>query len=84
MPIVLIVVALVVAYFWLAGHWFGRIIAFVVFGAALSFAGFAFIDAANDWAIVALVGGWAIAWFIASAPLAYWNRRAREGWQVVA
>lgn len=74
MHIVAVIVFLGLMYFWLAGHWFGRCLAFVAFGLAFSVIGAAIEK--YPLGIVIVIGGWIAAWFISRVPMVYWGARA--------
>jgi hypothetical protein len=74
--------AIVLLYFWLSGHWFARVLAFLLF-AALGFvggAGFASAANPNDHAFPLICGltAAAIAWPLASLPRYYWRWQAGQ------
>jgi hypothetical protein len=78
---ILIGLALAVAllYFWLIGHWFARVLAFLVFAVCLGAAAGAGLAAANpaDGAFVGILGlifGTVAAWFVSGIPIYYWRR----------
>jgi lipoprotein signal peptidase len=80
---ILIGLALAVAllYFWLIGHWFARILAFLMFAAILGLLGASIgntADASVHGApvVMALIGV-GLAWPVAALPAYYWRRRAR-------
>ena len=75
MHILAIIVVLVLLYLWLAGHWFGRVIAFLSWGAALTLIAALFADGHIERGLPLVIGAWFGAWFIAKAPQAYWTRR---------
>lgn len=81
MEIVAVVVGLALLYLWLAGHWFGRVLAFVAWGAAFTFLAGAIAEGRGAIGIPLFLGGWVGAWFLAKAPSIYWNKRINEGWR---
>ena len=83
-----LVLALVVLWAWLAGHWFGRVLAFLVFAVILGLGG-AILFAAIPGATTAAAGlggivGAALAWPVAGLPVYYerWqNARLLDGYR---
>lgn len=72
-----VVLALVGLYVWLIGHWFGRVVAFLVFLVGLGLLG-ATLGAqatANIPGVVigSMIGG-VLAWFAAGIPTYCWHR----------
>ena len=70
-----IVLALVLLYFWLLGHWFARIVAFLIFAAVLGLLGGLMTAQphSNEGAIGGIIGI-ALAWPMSGIPI-YWHRR---------
>ena len=76
---------LVLLYFWLLGHWFARILTFLMFGAAGTLLALVLKHGDNPGPeIAAIVIGFVGGWFIASLPTYYWRyelrRQQRVGW----
>lgn len=71
--------AIALLYFWLIGHWFARILAFLLFvPVVVVCAGRAFPNSVDQvGAILILVCLIALAWPIASIPIYVWRWRAR-------
>jgi hypothetical protein len=63
-------------YFWLLGHWFARVLVFLLLGAALGVGGMV-IGMRNDPVGGFLLGALGIvaAWFSAGIPIYYWRYR---------
>lgn len=73
-----LVLAAFVLWLWLAGHWFGRVLAFLGFGFALMLAGSAAVlRSGMDSVAIELAadaGSLIVAWFIASLPAHFQHR----------
>ena len=72
-----LVVALVVLYLWLSGHWFGRVVAFLAFGAVACLPLLFDLWTVAD-KIVATAIGLGVAWLLASVPH-LWRRKTVNG-----
>jgi hypothetical protein len=63
-------------YFWLIGHWFARVLAFLlltaVFGLALG-AAFATTGGGGGGFVIGTAIGGVAAWFVSGIPLYYWR-----------
>lgn len=77
-----ILIALILApallYFWLIGHWFARVLAFLVFAAAFGVGGALLTSAGATYPNAGLPGlviGGIVAWFVAGIPTYYWRHR---------
>lgn len=75
-----VVVGLALLYLWLAGHWFGRVLAFPLLGLLGTFVAGMIADGRAPIGIPLLIAVWVGSWFLAKAPGAYWTRRLNEGW----
>jgi len=70
-----VVLALVALYFWLLGHWFARVVAFLLFVVLFGLIGSAFTGslgpaATNHGWVGFLIGG-VVAWFVSGIPIYY-------------
>jgi len=65
-----LVLGLAALYFWLIGHWFGRVIGFLAFAASFGLAGLAI--GGPGAAAVAVV----VAWFVSGIPIYVRRRQA--------
>lgn len=77
---VLVVVSLM--YFWLAGHWFARVLMFLMFALALGLGCGQWVASATGSTtpgpvILGMCVGAALAWPVASLPIYYRRNRAR-------
>lgn len=74
-----LILAIVVLWLWLVGHWFGRILAFIAFaiglGAGGAVMGLAFAPGATGAGIGGAGLGLALAWPLASWPI--WHQKTR-------
>jgi hypothetical protein len=68
--------AVVLLYFWLLGHWFARVLTFLVLAIPLAFLGASY---AHDpvAALFGVVVGGTAAWFLAGIPIYVRRRQAR-------
>ena len=72
--------AMAVLFLWLSCHWFGRVLAFIAFGALFGLLGFIALGQGQGGAGYGLIGlllGLALAWVVASLPI-WWQRRLRK------
>lgn len=70
-------------YFWLIGHWFGRVLAFLTFGAVLGFIGAMMFGAdarppAVNIAWLGVLLGFALAWPVSGIPIYVRRHQARD------
>jgi hypothetical protein len=76
------VFALVVLFFWLTGHWFARVVAFLLFAGVLGLLGALMTGMAerpehnNGW--VGLLLGIALAWPVSGIPIYWFRHQARN------
>jgi uncharacterized membrane protein YfcA len=78
--LVWVAAALAVLYFWLAGHWFARVLAFLGFVVVLGLVGGEVMTHAGGELPIVVFGvcvGAGLAWFIASLPTYYWRAKIR-------
>lgn len=79
-----ICLALALLFVWLNGHWFGRVLAHLVFMPllALGLAALFTVGIDNPGDPIAAIGGviigMTIGWFLASAPVYYQRRKVRQ------
>jgi len=87
----IIIGALLIAlllYFWLLGHWYARVLTFLLFAAVFGLGGGMMAAAAHGDSspegIFGIVVGAVVAWFISGLPIYYWRRQYRRlgEWQV--
>ena len=82
--IIVLAAAVALLYFWLLGHWFARIVAFLLFavitglGGGAMFAAIAAVPNAQGPFIVGAILGLPLAWPLASLPIYYYRRQARK------
>lgn len=80
--IVGLILALVLLYFWLLGHWFARILTFLLLAAMFGVIGAMLTgmekppEASHGW--VGLLLGAALAWPVAGIPIYYWRHEIRK------
>ena len=70
----------VLLYFWLIGHWFARVLVFLLLG-AVTFVTVAYITQDPKYPTAGVIYGLlaaGLAWPVASLPIYYWRHQARE------
>jgi hypothetical protein len=75
--------ALGLLWAWLSGHWFARVVMFLVLALCFGAAGGALMNnphAANggDPAIIGAILGFALAWPVSGLPVYYWRNEIRK------
>lgn len=72
-------------YAWLVGHWFGRVMAFVVLSILLGFAAFVLVagqfhphEGGELLGLLAAAGAVGVSWFLSGVPMAHWQAKTRE------
>ncbi len=78
-----LVLAIVLLYGWLVGHWFARVLAFLIFSAGLGTLGAVLVangipDVTGAQIVAAAICGGIAGWFVAALPTYYWRKRQRE------
>lgn len=73
-----LLLACALLYFWLLGHWFARVLVFLLLTAALGFVGAAFVAVhsgpdANAGAVGGAAMGILLAWPLAGLPVYFWR-----------
>jgi len=72
-----LVLALVLLYFWLLGHWFARVVMFLALAAIFGLLGALFTGMdgppAQNHAVIGILIGAALAWPVSGIPI-YWLR----------
>lgn len=63
-----VVVAGIALYLWLAGHWFGRVLAFILFSGVAGFVVGNIPALMGPSVFVGLIAGEVVAWFAAGIP----------------
>jgi hypothetical protein len=69
--------AAVLGYFWLIGHWYARVLMFLLLGVTFAFT-LGVLFAPTGGAVVGVIIGVAIAWFVAGIPIYYWRNQIRR------
>lgn len=72
-----LLLATALLYFWLIGHWFARVLVFLLLGAAGFVIG-AISGHDAPASIIFGVAGVAIAWYVAALPTWYWRHKIEQ------
>lgn len=72
------VFALVVLFFWLTGHWFARVVAFLLFAGAFGFFGVLLTGMEHNNGWLGLLLGIALAWPVSGIPVYWFRYQARN------
>jgi hypothetical protein len=72
-----LVAVLALLYFWLIGHWFARVLMFLVLGAVGGFVAAMLVSSTPQPNPIGYLLGFALAWPVSGLPEYYWRRRAR-------
>jgi hypothetical protein len=67
-----------VLWLWLAGHWFGRVLAFLLFGVVAAVVAIAAGDGKGVIVAVSGIFGLIAAWLLSGAPRYYYQERIRQ------
>lgn len=82
MPVLIgIALGCALLYFWLAGHWFARILTFICAAGFLGYFGLIFIPPGSNGAIALLIDfalALGVSWLLSGIPTWYWRRRVTE------
>jgi hypothetical protein len=77
-----LVLALVLLYYWLVGHWFARVVMAIILIPSLGVLGGAITadpsGKAPGMAVMGALFGAAAGWFASGAPIYYWRAKVRE------
>jgi len=73
--IVGLLLAIALLYFWLIGHWFARVLVFLMLAVVGFIAGVNIPPHNPTGSIICGIIGAALAWPLASIPIYYWRRR---------
>jgi len=77
------VLALVLLYFWLLGHWFARVVMLIIFAALMAYSGAVLMVAGSGQpnpggAVFGAVLGAVLAWPVSGLPIYYWRSKVRQ------
>src|SRR4249920_299096 len=78
--IIVLAAAVAMLYFWLLGHWFARIVAFLLFAVITGLCGAALFSVTHETAasVIGAIMFVPLAWPLASLPIYYYRRQARK------
>lgn len=74
-----LILALVLLYFWLIGHWFARVVAFLVLAMLLGGAGWLVTGGYGLLSMFGFLLGAALAWPVSGIPAYYYRGRGITG-----
>jgi hypothetical protein len=77
--IVGLLLAIALFYFWLIGHWFARVLVFLMLAVVGFIAGANVTQHNPTGSIICGIIGVALAWPLASIPIYYWRRQIAGG-----